>query len=285
MAFVMGTHDGPFHADDVLAAALVRVFFRADAKILRTRDLEHLSEADLVFDVGGVFDPESQRFDHHQRDYQGSRSSAGMVLDWLEQEGHASPAIARLLRAEIVDYVDAVDVGSRSSEEGVPCFSTLVGLLVERADSSDFDFWFARAVEIGKDIIEGIRIGHERSSSASNVVRVAMKEALDAGRRVIFFDEYVKWKPAYFEEGGASHPTDYVLFPGRDDWRVVTIPASSESRRDKRKLPDEWAGLEGDALSEVVGVPGARFCHKNCFIAVFDNKQAALDALKKWKRL
>ncbi len=285
MTFLIGTHDGPFHADDVLAAALIRVFYRSDAKILRTRDLEHLSEADLVFDVGGVFDPDSRRFDHHQRDYQGSRSSAGMVLDWLESEGHAPAAVARVLRAEIVDYVDAVDVGSRSSEEGVPCFSTMVGLLVERAASGDFDHWFGRAVEMAVDIVEGVRIGHGRSSSAAAVVREAMKTAVSEGRRVLFFDEYLKWKPAYFEEGGAEHPTDYVLFPGKDDWRVVTIPASSESRRDKRKLPAEWAGLEGEALSQVVGVPGARFCHKNCFIAVFGSKDSALDALKRWKRL
>ncbi len=285
MSYVIATHDGPFHADDVLSAAMIRVFLNPKAKIVRTRDSEHLSEADVVFDVGGVFDPATCRFDHHQRDYQGSRSSAGMVLDWLEETGKVAPPVARLLRAEIVDYVDAVDVGSRSSEEGVPCFSTMVGVLVERAEEDGFNHWFERATQMAMDIVEGLLRGYERSTKASEKVVAAMEEAAKDNRRVLFFDEYIKWKPAYFAANGAEHETEYVLFPGKDDWRVVTIPASSDSRRDKRKLPEEWAGLEGEELSEVVGVRGARFCHKNCFIAVFDTQENALEALKRWKRL
>lgn len=33
----------------------------------RTRDQKLLDECDIVVDVGGVFDPERRRFDHHQK--------------------------------------------------------------------------------------------------------------------------------------------------------------------------------------------------------------------------
>ena len=206
-----------------------------------------------------------------------------MGLDHLEQEGHVRAPIARKLREELVDYVDAVDIGARRSDEGVPCFSMLVGVLNERA-GEDFDPWYGRAVDFAADVVRGVCAGVERAAAAAAEIEAGMKEASESGLRTIVLGRYIKWKPAYFAAGGAEHPTDYVLFPGKGDWRVVTIPVAEGSRDDKRKLPSEWAGLEGDALSEVVGVQGARFCHRNAFIAAFDSKKAALEALSKWDR-
>ncbi len=285
MSLSLATHNGPFHADDVLAAALVRVFLDAGATVHRTRSAEHLEAADVVFDVGGVFDADAGRFDHHQRDYQGNRSSAGMVLDWLEGKGAVAASVALSLRAQLVDYEDAVDTGARASEGGVPCFSMMVGVLVERADDADFDRWYLRAVDMAVDIVEAIRMGCERSERDALAVRNAMADAVANQRNVLFFDDYLKWKPAYFEASGHEHPTQYVLFPGRGDWRVVTIPVAADSKDDKRKLPEQWAGLEGEALEKVVGVVGARFCHKNRFIAAFADRESALRALQKWDRL
>lgn len=284
MALHLATHNGPFHADDVLAAALIRVFVDSDATVHRTRKADELEKADVVFDVGGVFDPGTARFDHHQRDYQGQRSSAGMVLDWIEGRNQIETSVASSLRAQLVDYVDAVDTGARGSESGVPCFSMMVGVLVERANDSDFDHWYERAVAMAVDIVEAIKMGCLRSERDALAVRQAMDDAHANERRVIFFDEYLKWKPAYFAASGAEHPTEYVLFPGRGDWRVVTIPVAADSKDDKRKLPGEWAGLEGAELEKVVGVAGARFCHKNCFIAAFADREAALEALRRWDR-
>lgn len=285
MALHLATHNGPFHADDVLAAALVRIFVDSEATVLRTRDSEKLAGADVVFDVGGVFDAETCRFDHHQRGYEGNRSSAGMVLDWLESTGKVSASVASALRFQLVDYVDAVDTGARTSAGDVPCFSTMVGVLVERASDKDFDQWYERAALMAQDIAQGIITGTERSERDAKAVHKAMQTAVSECRRVLFFDTYLKWKPAYFAASGAVHPTDYVLFPGKGDWRVVTVPVAIDSKDDKRKLPEEWAGLEGAALEEVVGVSGARFCHKNRFIAAFDTREAAISALREWKRL
>lgn len=38
-----------------------------DAEVVRTRDPERLAECDVVVDVGGEYDPERHRYDHHQR--------------------------------------------------------------------------------------------------------------------------------------------------------------------------------------------------------------------------
>lgn len=36
------------------------------ANLVRTRDATKLAECDIVVDVGGVYDPATHRYDHHQ---------------------------------------------------------------------------------------------------------------------------------------------------------------------------------------------------------------------------
>jgi Uncharacterized conserved protein related to MYG1 family len=80
----VGTHDGAFHADEVTACALLVVFDLVDEdKIVRTRDPSKLAECEYVCDVGGEYDPSRKLFDHHQADYVGRLSSAGMILHYL----------------------------------------------------------------------------------------------------------------------------------------------------------------------------------------------------------
>lgn len=43
--------------------------------MLRTRDLDLLEQCDIVVDVGAVFDPSKQRFDHHQSSFNESLST------------------------------------------------------------------------------------------------------------------------------------------------------------------------------------------------------------------
>ncbi|MHB9102314.1 MAG: MYG1 family protein, partial [Sulfuricella sp.] len=71
---VAATHSGSFHADDVLAAATLRLVNPA-LPILRTRDQEQLDAADIIFDVGRVFDSAACRFDHHQLEYKEAREN------------------------------------------------------------------------------------------------------------------------------------------------------------------------------------------------------------------
>lgn len=64
----IGTHDGTFHCDEVLACSLLKMLpeFK-DAEIIRTRKPDILECCDVVVDVGGVYDETKHRYDHHQR--------------------------------------------------------------------------------------------------------------------------------------------------------------------------------------------------------------------------
>lgn len=69
---VLGTHDGSFHCDEALAIYMLRTLPQySQATLRRTRDASLLDQCDIVVDVGGVYDPQRHRYDHHQRYAQG----------------------------------------------------------------------------------------------------------------------------------------------------------------------------------------------------------------------
>ena len=275
------TPSGPFHADDVLAWALLRAFAPWAPRLIRTRDEAEISAADVVFDVGAIYDPSQLRFDHHQKSYTGPWSSAGMVLDWLRAAGHVEERHAAFLRENIVDYVDDVDNGRREPEPGRPCFARIVEAYNRGNQTlADYDLAFHRAAEMALDLLRGLSADHAEREAARSVVIAAMQAAEQSGSNILLLQTYVRWKPAYFEAGGAEHPTDWVIHPGMDgSWRALAIPPSENSFAQKRSLPAAWAGLTDGDLEAATGVPGARFCHKNLCITVFQTFGGLMQAM------
>ncbi|NOY25149.1 MAG: MYG1 family protein [Oligoflexia bacterium] len=282
MAIEVATHNGGFHADDVLAYALIRAFMDRDATLVRTRDNQRIDQADVVIDVGGIYDPALRRFDHHQKSYTGQWSSAGMVLDWLCQQSLIQPGLGAMLQTRIVAYVDAVDNGRVEPRSNVPCFANIVSACNRGSVTLDeFDDAFLRAVDVASLLIAGTVAEHRELAEAETIVRETMDKALATGSNLLELPRYVPWKPAYFALGGQTHPTDFVIMPGLDgSWRAVAIPPEDGSFAQKRPLPAAWAGLSDDDLVAACGVPGARFCHKNRFIIVFDSRPHLLQALE-----
>lgn len=91
----IGTHSGTFHCDEALGCWMLnQTSAFKGASIVRSRDPEVLAQADVVIDVGGVYDPAIQRFDHHQRGFtevfghgfNTKLSSAGLVYKHYGQE-------------------------------------------------------------------------------------------------------------------------------------------------------------------------------------------------------
>lgn len=68
---MMGTHSGSFHADESLGVALLRSLPQFSThELVRTRDPAKLAECAIVLDVGGTYDHEANRYDHHQRGFE-----------------------------------------------------------------------------------------------------------------------------------------------------------------------------------------------------------------------
>lgn len=83
----IGTHNGHFHADEALAVYMLRLLPAYESSLLvRTRDPALLETCHTVVDVGGEYNPATNRYDHHQRTFDTTfpnrptkLSSAGLV--------------------------------------------------------------------------------------------------------------------------------------------------------------------------------------------------------------
>ena len=68
---VIGTHSGSFQADEAMGVWMLRqVPDYRNAKVVRSRDTAILQDLDIVIDVGGIYDHDQKRYDHHQRGYE-----------------------------------------------------------------------------------------------------------------------------------------------------------------------------------------------------------------------
>ena len=67
-AIKIGTHNGVFHCDEVLACTMLKLLPQyKEAEIVRTRDQAKLDLCDIVVDVGGVYDPVAHRYVSNHR--------------------------------------------------------------------------------------------------------------------------------------------------------------------------------------------------------------------------
>jgi uncharacterized UPF0160 family protein len=277
----VGIHDGTFHADEVTACALLIATDRVDrSRIYRTRDPKLLASCEYVCDVGGLYDPSTKRFDHHQAEYQGDFSSAGMVLAYLRDEGYLDAELAAYLRDSLVAGVDAIDNGAYTPPPGLSTFSAVVSNFLPPSyapGSEKLEEAFHAALTFVLGHIERLMARYREIAAAKGAVKAAMEQ----GETCLFFDEPLPWLDAFFTLGGEHHPALFIIMPTKGEWKLRGIPPSYEERmRVRLPLPESWAGLHDEALEAASGIQGAVFCHKGRFISVWKTREAAMEALK-----
>jgi uncharacterized UPF0160 family protein len=275
-----GTHDGVFHADEVTACAILLYYQLIDKeKIVRTRDKTLLDRCEFVCDVGGEYNPQIKRFDHHQLSYNGEMSSAGMIWSYLKNQQIITDCVYDFLNNSLIIGIDAHDNGRVLSEGGVCTFSNVISNFTPvRHDVSaeEQDRAFKEALDFVMGYINRAMQRFSYAQGCKEKVRIAMEKQ----KRVLFFDETMPWIDSFFELGGENHPAQFVVMPSGNQWKVRGIPPHSIDRMKVRKpLPKEWAGLLEEEFKRVCGIPGAVFCHKGRFISVWKTKEDALRAL------
>lgn len=276
----IGTHDGTFHADEVTACALLILFGLADEdKIVRTRDLHLLAMCEYVCDVGGIYDPARKLFDHHQVDYQGPLSSAGMILQYLYTTGILKSNEYEFFNNSLVMGVDAHDNGRDPLVPGYCTFSHVISNFTPvhyDCTPQEQNEAFHQAL---KFTLEHLQRGLERFKYNQSC-REIVAESMAKNQTCLMFDRNIPWLDIFFELNGDEHPALFVIMPSGGHWKLRGIPPSYQDRMKVRvPLPKEWAGLLEEDLKRVSGIPGAIFCHKGRFISVWETREDALKAL------
>ncbi len=276
-----GTHDGSFHADEVTACALLLLFDLIDwDKITRTRDPQVLSLCEYVCDVGGIYNPPLKLFDHHQADYQGSMSSAGMILEHLKQIGKLTTHGHQFFNQTLIKGVDAHDNGFDPQIPGVTTYSHVVSNFTpikHEADEEEQNHSFRHALEFAYGHLRRLWERYLYVQSCRQIVL----DAMEPRKKVLLFEHAIPWMDCFFELGGVDHPALFVVMPSGKHWKLRGVPPNLEDKmRVRMPLPEQWGGLLGEELKNEAGISGAIFCHKGRFISVWETREDALRALE-----
>lgn len=306
---VLVTHGGKFHCDEVFAYAVLRLALGVsrpgiDHTLVRTRQPDAIASGDVVFDVGGRFEPESDRFDHHQRGApvradQTPYSAAGLV--WRKygvraigallargEPGRETPSrddlatrIAEEIDESVVRRIDEIDNGVGA--DGPPRrdtlgLATLIGDInptwddpaASGQDAGDAAFLDATALADG---VLDRRVDVVRARLAAEAEVLAAHRAAE-DPRLLVLARGMPWKNVVHHHG---LPVLLAVSPASNgNWMLDTVPPEPGSFAQKLPLPADWAGLPEEELVRVTGVPDAVFVHLRRFVAAARTRDGAI---------
>jgi len=224
----IGTHNGTFHCDEVMACYLLKQLPEyEDAEIVRTRDPALLEQCDIVVDVGGVFDASRFRFDHHQKSFTDTMhslsdgrfpwtiklSSAGLVYFHFGERiigkmlGRSpEDAFVQLLFKKIYENlmqeIDAIDNGVDICSQGSPTYEINTNLSSRvgrcnppwnKKDTSEADGFEKALLIVAEEFLDRVEYYRDSWLPARSIVESTISKR---------FDVHPSGKIAVLEVGG-----------------------------------------------------------------------------------
>jgi uncharacterized UPF0160 family protein len=286
------THNGSFHSDDIFACATLALILekkKQKFEVIRTRDEDIIPDGDYVFDVGGIYNPKKNRFDHHQKGGAGKRkngieyASIGLVWKKFGKELSGSTRVAQYIDNSICAPIDANDNGFnlvKNVHEIVPfTIQHVFGIMrpTWKEKDSTMDKIFNRCVVLAKEILLREIVQAKDSIEAEEKVRAIYKKTKN--KKIIILNDSYPYEHVLHE---FKEPI-YVIAQRKTDhsWGVKAVRKDLQSFKNKKDFPRTWAGLREDTLPKVSGVADAVFCHRALFLAVVRSKKGAIQLAEK----
>lgn len=305
------THSGNFHADETLGYVILHYALAPQGDLrarvvgggsedrltfVRSRAPGQIQAADIVFDVGGAYDPAAGRYDHHMKNKplreDGTPYSAAGLL-WKD---YGAAAIRNLMAEPVDDAMaatiwQAVDkalilpvdqddngvakMGRLSLAEIVStcgaAWDTAELYGAEEAHKRELS-GFADAAGIAARYLVGVVDRARASLKATDRVLGAYAQAED--KRILVLETGMPAEKVIFER---ELPVVYVVSPaGGGQWNVKAVPPARGEFGQRVPLPEAWGGLEGRALAAASGVGDAVFAHPARFICGAGSRAGAL---------
>lgn len=293
------THNGTFHADDVFAVETALRFYelqgipRGDIEVMRTREDDVIARGHCVVDVGGIHDPHTFRFDHHQEGGAGARDNGvpfaafGLIWKSLGKDIAGSEDGARIVDERLIETMDALDNGIDIF--GEPKIKISHRFLLQDVFGSLYPAWdekgytvreaFEKALDIARVVLER-EITHARSEEEGN------EKALEAYNKTKHTSPELLVLDGRFPFSRVvnTHPAiRFIIQPNeeKDGWKVNVAREERGTFSSRTLFPETWAGKRDRELAELTGVPDAVFVHNKRFVAAATSKEGALSLARK----
>jgi uncharacterized UPF0160 family protein len=284
------THSGSFHADDVFACATLALYLDQQKKkyrIVRSRDQKVIEAADIVVDVGGINDPQAERFDHHQSGGAGKRDNgipyASFGLVWKKYGPLLcdNQELVDDIDRRLVQPIDAIDNGISISESiecglydyGIHGIISAYQCTWKEAGATKQQYQnFMKLVEFFKQVLER---EIERSGHRFEMIEVIQDAYEQAQRKDIIEIPYHVSIGPLMQVLEPHKEVQFIIARSNTNWKALALRKEPCSFENRTSFPQAWAGKRNEQLQEITGVPDALFCHNALFLAVAESKEGA----------
>jgi uncharacterized UPF0160 family protein len=285
----LGTHIGKFHADEVMATAILRLLL-GDIKVIRTRDENILSKLDFVYDIS------LGEFDHHQLNKEIRENNipyAACGLVWREFGGRViqkfSPQLEENEIDSIFDYVDknlvqgidatdnGIDIKSEVKETSI---SNIVESFNPTWDSSDSkDEAFEEAVLYSIEVIKRIICKQVSVIKARAMVNEAFQNRNI--NEIMVLKTGCPWLQQLLKID-INNQVLFVISPGdnNEEYKIQTVKKSSDTFESRKDILESIRGKSSEEINSIIKIDDAIFCHKAGFIASTKSMESAIKIAK-----
>lgn len=240
------THAGPFHADDVFSAALLKTL---NPDITIERGFSVPPEYDgLVFDIG------LGEFDHHQIDNE-TRDNGVPYASF----GKLWQAFGdRLVGQEGVDMIDRTLIQAIDLTDNTGTPNPLSMIIASQNPSwndkiKNYDACFDQAVGLAENMLAG----EIKKAREAELVKEIAKSAVEKApcKEFVVLSQFAPVAP-YLSESSV----EYFIAPSdRGGYAIQAVPVSETDKTPKHMFPESWAG--NTSLSNTSNIEGLTFCH------------------------
>ncbi len=221
------THSGTFHADEVSAIALLKVFKPKLYDIQRLPHQATLPRADYTLDIGRKYDG-VHLFDHHQReqtDPMFELSSAGLIWKYIGKQEQYPQVTA------LVTMVDRNDVGLQKSTLGE--YSRIIGAFNTPTiyDDNIQMLAFLDALHTAETVLSSMKAFQDELDGTEEylIARFDSLSSWEEENGVLIADHYCKGWDKYLN-GNITPNLRCITWPKEDEegeWHAQVIPSKS----------------------------------------------------------
>ncbi|WUR02832.1 MYG1 exonuclease [Vairimorpha necatrix] len=290
------THNERFHYDEILATAILLMIYPS-SQIIRTRDKKEIGTGDIVYDVGGVYDPSTNRYDHHQhsfsetfsKKYKYKLSSSGLIYKHFHEkffncfgidskDALYNDFVVKIyedffLGADCIDNgVDIYgDIKPRTIYEMVDLFNNYENLTSEKQYKQ-----FLVALDfVSKDLEMYIRNQIDSWWNKFKKLEVLIEKVDDS---IFVSDEYYTCDLILDVEKKCGKDIKFLIYPSEGKYKIRAINISKGKYEIKMPLRQDWRGKSSEELAKIC--PGGIFVHKSGFIGINETLEGAINMCK-----